>query len=80
MNITEKLNQIISKDAIIEHADMARYTSFRAGGCADLFITVQSIEELMAVLQLLEQEAYPFCFFCCVTGDFQMIKFFRSAD
>jgi len=59
MTITEQLKQIVSEHDVIEQADMARHTSFRAGGTADLLVMPQDIEALKAVLGLLEQEHYP---------------------
>lgn len=44
---------------LIENADMSRYTSFKAGGCAAALIEVESKEELKAVLKLVTSENIP---------------------
>ena len=46
-------------DKLTENADMSRYTSFRAGGCARALIEVATTEELKAVLQLVTEENIP---------------------
>lgn len=57
--IKNKLKEIIRPEAVKENVSMAEHTSFRAGGCADLFIEPDGTEELKAVLQFLECEKYP---------------------
>ena len=57
--ITAKLTEILRPEAIREDASMAEYTSFRAGGCADLLVTPESTEELRAVLRLFDSEGCP---------------------
>lgn len=44
---------------LIENADMSRYTSFRAGGCASALVEVENTEKLRAVLQLVTAENIP---------------------
>ena len=40
----------------ISNADMSKYTSFRAGGCADELIIVDTPEELLDVLKELSEK------------------------
>jgi len=54
--IKQKLEKIVDNKFIIENAPMANHTSFKAGGCADLLVEPQSIDELKHVLQLLNAE------------------------
>ena len=51
--------KIMMGDKLTENADMSRYTSFRAGGCARALIEVATTEELKAVLQLVTEENIP---------------------
>lgn len=44
---------------LTENADMAKYTSFRAGGNAAALVEVKNTEELRAVLQLVTAENIP---------------------
>ena len=57
--ITAELKQITGADHVIEDAPMSKYTSFRAGGKADLLVSVSSREELQQVLRLLCAEDIP---------------------
>ncbi|MEG0830695.1 MAG: UDP-N-acetylmuramate dehydrogenase [Anaerovoracaceae bacterium] len=50
MTLKSRLEQKIKKEHLIEDAPMNQYTSFRAGGKADLLILPQSMEELQFVL------------------------------
>lgn len=40
---------------VINNADMSKYTSFRAGGCAKKLITVENVDELAEVLKEIEK-------------------------
>ena len=57
--IAAELKQITGADHVIEDAPMSKYTSFRAGGKADLLVSVSSGEELQQVLQFLSAEDIP---------------------
>lgn len=54
--IKDKFLEILDKDNIVENADMADYTSFKAGGKADMLVFPDSKEELTEVLKLLNDE------------------------
>lgn len=54
MSIIQELTQKINKDRIIENANMGEYTSFKAGGKADLLVVPNDVEELKHVLQVLD--------------------------
>ncbi|NLD19189.1 MAG: UDP-N-acetylmuramate dehydrogenase [Clostridiales bacterium] len=56
MTIRRKLTAAIADENIFENEPMAGHTSFKAGGCADLLVVPQSMEELKAVLQTLSGE------------------------
>lgn len=43
----------------IENEPMSRHTTFKIGGCADLFIIVNSKEELKTILSCVENEKVP---------------------
>ena len=47
---------------IIEHADMSKYTSFKAGGTAKKLIVVESPEELLGLLSELRESGEPYVF------------------
>jgi UDP-N-acetylmuramate dehydrogenase len=51
--IIEKLREILASDQIIEKADMAQHTSFKAGGCADVLVCPSDAEQLQQVLAVL---------------------------
>ena len=57
--IKEKLTEILKPEAVTENASMAEYTSFRAGGCADLLAAPENTGELRAVIRLLDSEGCP---------------------
>lgn len=62
MNMTvikNKLAEIIDEKYLQEDVSMAKHTSFRAGGCADLMAEPQNIEELKKVLAALTEEECP---------------------
>jgi len=44
---------------LVENADMSKYTSFRAGGCAAALVEVENVEELRAVLRFASDENIP---------------------
>ncbi|MBQ9060208.1 MAG: UDP-N-acetylmuramate dehydrogenase [Firmicutes bacterium] len=57
--IEAQLEQIAGADHVIQDAPMSKYTSFRAGGKADLLVSVSSGENLQQVLQFLAGEDIP---------------------
>ncbi len=62
MNITKiktTLTREIAADNIIENAPMAQYTSFRAGGCADLLVKPGGPQQLAFALSVLADENIP---------------------
>ena len=61
----EQLRQIAGDDRVICHAPMDKYTSFRAGGKADLLVQPADEEQLGRLLQFLAQEKVP----CQVLGN-----------
>jgi len=57
--IRDELIAITGEEHVIKDAPMAEYTSFRAGGAADLMVSVQSPEQLQEVLRFLTGEGLP---------------------
>lgn len=53
--IKQKLIDIVSENNVIENANMAEYTSFKAGGSASLLVEPANTEELKAVLAALSE-------------------------
>lgn len=49
-----QLESITSPEQVTENVPMAEYTSFKAGGCADLMVKPHDIEQLRQVLALLK--------------------------
>ena len=52
-DITEELKSVTAESNIRTCEDMGGHTTFRAGGCADLFVTPQSITEAADIVRLL---------------------------
>ena len=50
MKMKKRLTEKISGSLMQEDAPMAKFTSFRAGGCADLLVQPQNIKELQLSL------------------------------
>ena len=50
--IRELLESILGKENVKENESMAKHTSFRVGGNADFFITVDSVEKIKEFLEL----------------------------
>ena len=59
MKVKKRLTEKISGSLVQEDAPMAKYTSFRAGGCADLLVQPQNTKELQDVLRILQEEECP---------------------
>lgn len=57
--LKDRLRKRLGEGAIVENCDMSRFTSFRAGGKADLLIMPESLEELKFALQELSGENVP---------------------
>lgn len=58
-SLKDRLTEKIGEAWIMEHCDMREFTSFRAGGRADLLVIPQSLEELSFVLRELDKEGIP---------------------
>ncbi len=58
--IKEKLLKMMDEQFILEDVPMARYTSFKAGGNADMMVIPQYIEELKDVLEILAESQIPY--------------------
>ena len=61
-SLKDKLTEKIGKEWLIEDCDMREFTSFRAGGRADLLVMPQNLEELSFVLRELAKEDIPHLF------------------
>lgn len=62
MTIQQAIRELTARlgpDRLIEHAPMDYYTSFQAGGAADLLVTPASEGELAAALAILEERGIP---------------------
>lgn len=53
-----KIEKITGSDSIIKSADMSHFTSFRAGGKADLLVSPNSIQQLIDVIKALDETPY----------------------
>ena len=58
-NIKEELQERIGQDLVQTHVPMAKHTSFRAGGEADVFVLPADEQQLQAVILFLEEEKVP---------------------
>lgn len=56
----EKLQAIVGADGVKENENMANHTTFKCGGDASLYVTPNSIDELVKVLEVLRSENYPY--------------------
>lgn len=56
----EKLGSILPKERILTQEPMSRHTTFRVGGPAEYFLTVNTAEELRNVLACLREEGMPY--------------------
>ncbi len=54
------LNKIIPTDRILKNADMSRFTSFKAGGRADLLVKPATIDELIYITEALDSGNVPY--------------------
>ena len=58
--IKEQLLEIMDEEFVLGNVPMAQYTSFKAGGNADMLVMPQSIDQLKDVLQVLSGHDYPY--------------------
>lgn len=59
-SLKNRLIKIVKEEFLIEDCDMSGFTSFRAGGRADLLVMPQSEEELQQVLKILAESHVPY--------------------
>lgn len=59
-SLKDRLTEQIAETHIVEHCDMKAFTSFRAGGTADMLIMPQSRKELKFALKTLAEESIPY--------------------
>lgn len=58
-SLKDKIREKLGEKAVLEDCDMSRFTSFRAGGKADLLIMPETIEDLKFTLRELSKEDMP---------------------
>lgn len=58
--LMNKLSEIVGLENLTEACDMSKFTSFRAGGKADILVQPQSVEQLKSVLQVLAAGDVPY--------------------
>lgn len=58
--MVDTLKQIVGENSILENENMANHTTFKCGGNASLYITPNSTDELVKVLEVLRKENYPY--------------------
>lgn len=61
-DVSRELKKILPKAKITEDADMALYTTFKAGGKAALLVEVNTVEELRSALQIIDENQIPTMF------------------
>lgn len=59
-DIAEKLKMITGPSNVFLNEDMGKHTTFKAGGCADVFVTPQSCEEATEIVRLLLAQGVPY--------------------
>ena len=59
LEIFENLKSYIPKERIKQNEPMKMHTSFKVGGPADFFITIESIEELKNVIKFTQEKNIP---------------------
>lgn len=55
MNIYNSLIEIVGKDNVVCDEPMSRHTTFRVGGSADYFVTPVSVEQITALMKLVNE-------------------------
>lgn len=58
--IIEKLIKVTDAGNVFTSEDMSRHTSFKVGGCADVFVTAKNTEEAADIVRLLLAENIPY--------------------
>ena len=58
-NYIKALREALPKEQVLTDEPMARHTTFRIGGKADVFVLPASIEELLEVLKLTKRYSVP---------------------
>lgn len=58
-SLNDRLKETLGEKAVLENCGMSRFTSFRAGGRADLLVMPQDLESLKFVLRELSREDMP---------------------
>lgn len=58
-SVTEALETLLGKEAVIRQASMKAHTSFRIGGPADVLITPRSLEEIVQTYAILKRGQVP---------------------
>jgi len=59
MDIIDLLKQSLDKENVIQNEDMSKYTSFKTGGKADIFVKVNNEEDLNKVLKISKDANIP---------------------
>lgn len=59
-DLAAELSGLLGEDKIYRDEPMARHTSFRVGGDADLFVRVASAEQLVRTIALLKRSQMPY--------------------
>ncbi len=59
MGVVDLLEENIGKKYISVNEDMAKHTTFKTGGKADIFIKVDSVEKLTCALKICKEHNIP---------------------
>ena len=57
--IVEEIQKIVSKDKIFTNEPMSKYTSFKIGGPAEIFVKINNVEELKLIIKISKQAEVP---------------------
>lgn len=57
--MTDKLKEIINADSVRENESLAKYTTFKTGGAARLFIEPKTVDELKKTIKFLHKAKMP---------------------
>ena len=58
--LREKLAGILPGENILLQEPMDRHTTFRTGGCASYYLKIDSSEELLSVMNLMQEDGIPY--------------------
>lgn len=58
-NVYNQLIKILPKEKVLQNEPMSKHTTFRVGGKADIFVTVDTIEEIKNVLEIVKNSSAP---------------------